>query len=310
MTPAFLNEVAAPQLHNNFMDLVNLWSEKMRLSEGRPFEVKKDVYNIGLEAIWAALFGIDGIATLTRNNIELLSNKDSLELPTSTEKQVVFPQASAPPAFQAIFELTDSIEWVLKSPFPRVTGFIQRYLPGGWKNMNTKKKFVKEEIAKAEARQKTNRGKETKITNAMDHILRRENMAAEKLQRAPIYYSQNLIDEVSISISLTIHEILALANSTPRSSASSSPATTQPPQPSPGASNTSPPTNPCKQNSAPPSTPPSPTPTRPTAYPTPTRSPQPQSPTSTPASKKSCATPAPAPLQVVLPHKTPLSSAP
>jgi hypothetical protein len=201
MTPAFLNEVAAPQLHDNFMDLVNLWSEKMQLGKGRPFEVKKDIYNIGLEAIWAALFGIEGIATVTRNNIELLSNKDTLVLPTSTDEEVVFPQASAPPAFQAIFELTDSIEWVLKSPFPKVTGFIQRYLPHGWKNMKLKKKFVIEEISKAEERQKAHQGKETKITNAMDHILRRENMAAEKLQRAPIYYSQNLIDEVGIPTS-------------------------------------------------------------------------------------------------------------
>jgi hypothetical protein len=201
MSPAFLNEVAAPQLHNNFMDLVNLWSEKMRLSEGRPFEVKKDIYNIGLEAIWAALFGIDGVATVTRNNIKLLSNKEALVLPASIDEEVAFPQASAPPAFQAIFELTDSIEWVLKSPFPKVTGFIQRYLPGGWRNMNLRKKFVTEEIAKAEERQKAHQGKETKITNAMDHILRRENAAAEKLQRAPIYYSRNMIDEVSIPIS-------------------------------------------------------------------------------------------------------------
>jgi hypothetical protein len=197
MTPAFLNEVAAPQLHHNFMDLINLWSEKMRLSEGRPFTVKHDIYEIALEAIWAALFGIEGIATVTRKNIELLTAKDSLPLPSSTEKEVVFARASAPPAFQAIFDLTDSIEWVLKSPFPRVTGFIQRYLPVGRKNMKLKNKFVTEEIAKAEARHKATQGKETKITNAMDHILRRENIAAEKLQRAPVYYSQALIDEVS-----------------------------------------------------------------------------------------------------------------
>jgi hypothetical protein len=201
MTPAFLNEVAAPQLHHNFMDLVNLWSEKMRLGEGRPFAVKHDIYETALEAIWAALFGIEGIATVTRNNIELLSAKETLTLPSSTEKEVVFPRASAPPEFQATFDATDSIEWVIKSPFPKVTGFVQRYLPAGRKSMKLKKKFVTEEIAKAEARHKANQGKETKITNAMDHILRRENMAAEKLQRAPIYYSQVMIDEVSFSIS-------------------------------------------------------------------------------------------------------------
>jgi hypothetical protein len=200
MTPAFLNEVAAPQLHHNFMDLVNLWSEKMRLSEGRPFPVKHDIYGTALEAIWGALFGIEGIATVTRNNIDFLSTKKNLALPASTEKEAEFPRAPAPPAFQAIFDLTDSIEAVLKSPFPRITGFVQRYLPAGRKNLKLKKQFVTEEIAKAEARIKASQGKETKITNAMDHILRRENIAAEKLQRAPIYYSKTMVDEVSFHI--------------------------------------------------------------------------------------------------------------
>jgi hypothetical protein len=201
MTPTFLNEVAAPQLHDEFMDLVNLWSEKMRLGEGRPFTVRHDIYDTSLEAIWAALFGIEGIDTVTRNNIDLLSPKTSLALPSSTEKEVEFPRAPAPPAFQAIFDLTDSIEAVLKSPLPRLTGFVQRYLPAGWKSLNLKTKFVTEEVAKAEARIKANQGKETKITNAMDHILRRENIAAEKLDRAPIYYSKTLVSEVSLYIS-------------------------------------------------------------------------------------------------------------
>jgi hypothetical protein len=201
MTPGFLNEVAAPQLHDNFMDLVNLLSEKTRLSEGRPFSVRQDVFDTALEAIWAALFGIEGIDTVTRNNIDLLTPKTSLVLPSSTEKEVDFPRAPAPPAFQVIFDLTESIETVLKSPFPRVTGFVQRYLPSGWKNLNLRTRFVTEEIEKAEARMKANQGKEAKITNAMDHILRRENIAAEKLNRAPVYYSKTLVSEVSFRTS-------------------------------------------------------------------------------------------------------------
>jgi cytochrome P450 len=198
MTPTFLNEVAAPQLHQSFMDLIELWSVKMRLSEGHPFSVKHDIFDTALEAIWAAVFGNDDTATVTKNQIELLSGQNRISLPPSMDDAVEFPRAPAPPNFLAVLELTDSIETVTKSPLPKTTGFIQRYLPHGRKHLATKKQFTNEEITKAEKRMKESEGKETKITNAVDHLLRREKMAAEKAQRPPQYHSNVMIDEVSL----------------------------------------------------------------------------------------------------------------
>ncbi|KAH3973034.1 hypothetical protein HBH64_051440 [Parastagonospora nodorum] len=196
MAPAFLHGVAAPQLHQNFMDLIRLWSEKQRLAEGRPFEVKQDIFDAALEAIWAAVFGNAGTATVTRNQIDLLSGQKNVSLPASVDQAVEFPKAPAPAEFRAVLELTESIEEVIKSPFPLTTGFIQRYLPSGRRNLRIKAQFTAREITKAEARMKASDGKETKITNAVDHVLRREKMAAEKQQRAPKYQSTIIKDEL------------------------------------------------------------------------------------------------------------------
>jgi cytochrome P450 len=199
VTPAFLSAVAAPQLHHNFMDLVSMWTEKARLGQGHTFAVKHDIYETALEAIWAAIFGLEGTATVTRNQIKLLSATKSLPLPASVDKELVFPRAPAPPAFRAVLEITDSIENVVKSPFPRLVGTFQRYTPSGRRNFAEKNRFLAEEIAKAEKRMLESDGKEVEITNAVDHILRRENIAAEKAHRAPDYKSTMLADEVSFS---------------------------------------------------------------------------------------------------------------
>ena len=43
MSPGFLSEACAPQLYNTALDTINLWKEKLRLTEGRPFTAQEDV---------------------------------------------------------------------------------------------------------------------------------------------------------------------------------------------------------------------------------------------------------------------------
>jgi hypothetical protein len=199
MAPAFLNGVAAPQMHSNFLDLVKLWSEKTRLGAGHPFSVKHDIYETALEAIWAAIFGIDDMVTVTRNQIDMLSALNTVALPSLTDEAVEFPRAPAPPVFRAILDITDALENVIKSPLPRLVGYIQRYLPAGRRNLKLINGTITEEIAKAELRMKGTEENIGKITNAVDLMLRREKVAAEKLQRPPQYQSKAMAAEVRIS---------------------------------------------------------------------------------------------------------------
>ncbi|KAL5120724.1 hypothetical protein ACEQ8H_001473 [Pleosporales sp. CAS-2024a] len=194
MTPAFLHGVAAPQVYQSFLDTTKLWSEKMRLSEGHAFAVKQDIFYTGLEAIWAAVFGTNP-ATVTRNQIDLLSRKEQIHLPASLDQAAEFPQASAPPEFHAILELTESIEKVGRSPFPKTLGFVQRWLPAGFRNLRIKEHFTRAEIAKAEVRM-VSQDDDVKVSNAVDHMLRREKLAAEKSHRRPAYQTKDMQDEL------------------------------------------------------------------------------------------------------------------
>lgn len=196
MTPAFLHNVAAPQLHANFMDLIQLWKEKTRLSHGRPFPVKHDIFDTALEAIWATAFGIEDTDTITRNQIGLLSRLDSVVLPTVVDEEVVFARSPAPPAFEAILRLTEGFEATIKSPFPYVSGFLQRYYPPFRKHIKVKNQNIVQQISRAEKRMVRDKEEVGHITNGVDHMLRREAIAAEKQGRAPEYHSRVMIDEV------------------------------------------------------------------------------------------------------------------
>ncbi|KAH8704501.1 cytochrome P450 [Phaeosphaeriaceae sp. PMI808] len=195
MSPSFLYGVAAPQIHASFMDLVRLLAEKERLSQGRPFSVKQDIYETALEAIWAAVFGIENTATVTRTQIDLLAPLQSVDLPPP-DKAVEFPRAPAPAEFHAVLEITEGLEHVVKSPYPRITGFYRRYLPSVSRQLSLIQRLMSDEIAKSEKRMQASSGSADKITNAVDHMLRREKIGAEKQRRAPQYQSKVMAAEL------------------------------------------------------------------------------------------------------------------
>jgi hypothetical protein len=198
MAPAFLNNIAAPQLHASFLDLIKLWSEKTRLANGHPFSAKEDIHNTALEAIYAAVFDNHGKETITRNEIELLSRQQSRELPPSADEAIEWGRAPVPLLYDTVLKLTDSLEAVMKSPFPRVLGFMRRHFsPSHRQKLSKKDRLVAEEIAKAEKRMSEIKGDAGKMTNAVDHMLHREQLAAGKLNRTPDYHSKVMIAEVN-----------------------------------------------------------------------------------------------------------------
>lgn len=124
MSPNFLNGVAGPHLHKTFMELINLWQEKMRLStsERKPFSVKTDITHSALEAIWAALFGTGETATITTRQYDLLSSIKPESIEVHPDGSLNLPEATRAPTFDAILRLTDLFEFIGKSPFPRIQG--------------------------------------------------------------------------------------------------------------------------------------------------------------------------------------------
>ncbi|RYF02999.1 MAG: hypothetical protein EOO40_12685, partial [Deltaproteobacteria bacterium] len=144
----------------------------------------------------SANFGLED-QTVTRNQIDHLTPLQSISVPASPENPVEFDHVEGPPAFEAILRLTDSIEHCSKSPFPRLTGFALRYFPSIRRHAKAKDQAITEQIARAETRINQEKGDSGKVTNGLDHMMRREKQIAQKEGRAPNYYSKSMRAEVS-----------------------------------------------------------------------------------------------------------------
>lgn len=220
MAPAFLHNIAAPQVYKSFTNLVTLWTEKMRLSKGHAFSVKEDVYDTALEAIWGAVFGDEDAATVTGNQIKLLSAQSHIDLPKSKDEEARFTRAPAPPAYDMVLKLTESLEPVGKSPFPKAMGVMMRYLPSQRRLLRMKDRVMAEQITKAEKRMGGIKGDVSKMTNAVDYMLRREELGAEKLGRRPEFQGRVMAAEVCtmmrpIQSSLSISPYITHKTNTP-----------------------------------------------------------------------------------------------
>lgn len=117
MSTNFLSNVVAPQLYNTALDNIELWKEKIRLAQGRPFEAMDDITRGALDIIWAAAFGTE-IGT-QKSQIEVLSKLSKIDVPKNVDEPVKFPDAPTPEAFNSIITLTQSVEIAVNSPFPR-----------------------------------------------------------------------------------------------------------------------------------------------------------------------------------------------
>ncbi|KAJ8114665.1 hypothetical protein OPT61_g3509 [Boeremia exigua] len=195
MSPSFLHGVAGPHLHKTFMELIDLWLEKMRLSgpEQHPFSVKTDITHSALEAIWAATFGT-GAATITKRQYDLLSSLRPESIKILEDGALDIPGAERTLTFDAIIKLTGLLEGSLKSPFPRIHGTYLTYRYQGL--IKVKDDLILDEINKAIARVCNDNGEQSKIVNAVDHMVQRETQQAAKDHRAPQYRSKAMIAEI------------------------------------------------------------------------------------------------------------------
>ncbi|KAJ4989224.1 Cytochrome P450 1A1-like protein 1 [Stagonosporopsis vannaccii] len=196
MSPNFLNGVAGPHLHKTFMELISLWQEKTRLSnsERRPFSVKTDITHSALEAIWAAVFGTGETATITTRQYDLLSSLKPEAIKVHPDGSLDIPEAARAPTFDAILRLTDLFEFIGKSPFPRIQGRYLKYRH--YPLVKTKDELIIDEINKAIGRMQDTKGEESKIFNAVDHMVRRESQQAAKDNRKPGFTSKAMIAEI------------------------------------------------------------------------------------------------------------------
>lgn len=200
--PEFLGNVAGPAIYNMALNAVQLWKEKCRLAEGRPFYALGDVHNMALETMWLVAFGTD-IGTNKSQN-ELLAPLQSIPLPTDRDSPAEFPKATVNPAFNSIITLTNSVEIPVSSPFPRqYYSFALKTFPRLRAALRHKDQLIKERLHGAWVRfssQPTEEGSQgdgrESVRCAMDLFVKREVAMARKEGRPPQYDTPVIRDEL------------------------------------------------------------------------------------------------------------------
>lgn len=188
-----------------------MWIQKARLANGHPFSASDDIYKAALDAIWAVTFPFDPKNSVINAQLELLTPIISTgnNLPADIDEPRIFPEAPTPPAQASILTLTESLEKIVMSPVPRLMfkflsslPYMRRAMATKEEMISTKEEMISTEIIKAKKRF-TEGQKEEQVTRcAMDYILRREFISAEKENRSPAYDTRTIFDEVGFYLSL------------------------------------------------------------------------------------------------------------
>ncbi|KAH8603176.1 cytochrome P450 [Bisporella sp. PMI_857] len=201
----FLHNVAVPHIYNVYLDLLQLWQQKSRLAQGHPFAAAYDINRAALDAIWTIVFGADSSNSTTKTQLEFYSPIKAVDLPNHKDAEVVLPRAPCPSAIQSIIAFTQSIETSLKSPVPRLAHWALRQTSAMKNAFSVKEEFIKEEIEKALQRFKGKLEKECDVRCAVDDILRREILLAEKEGRVTALHSRGIYDEI-LSLLIAAHD--------------------------------------------------------------------------------------------------------
>jgi hypothetical protein len=196
MNPGFLHNVAALHIYNVGQDVIRLWEQKARITESRPFSIIHDVHYAALDAIWSIIFGEDSSNNnTTRAQLELYSAMTSVDLPSDKNSEATLPRAESPVIVQSVMTLTQSIEASLKSPVPSWAHWAYRQTSAMKKAFKVKEEFIQKEVQRSQQRfeEQADKGE---VRCAMDNILRREAIFAEKEGRKAEFHTRDIYDEV------------------------------------------------------------------------------------------------------------------
>jgi len=198
MTPAFLNEISGPVVYRRAEQIIRLWDEKRRLSQGRPFAVREDLLGGALDMIMGVAFPPGEAGTATQKTLDLLRDVSdgSAVLPPcpgDEDTPFVFPDVPLPEESQAVMNITHGIGLVQNSPSPSLHYFILKQFPQLRRAIAVKEGMIRNHITRAAVRLSE---PDAELTCAMDRMIQREIKAAEKETRPPNFHSRKLYDEL------------------------------------------------------------------------------------------------------------------
>ncbi|TDZ13321.1 Cytochrome P450 monooxygenase TRI13 [Colletotrichum orbiculare MAFF 240422] len=193
MTPAFLHTVAAEPIYQSVLKVVELWEHKNRLARGRPFAAFDDISAGALDAVLAFSFGGDFEHMSIPARVELVSLLNEVPGPSSdTDEPVAFHEEEKKDVARAILDLAESIEETSKAVVPSFRSW--------WLHQTTRiktAKRIRDEMINREIDASLKRLQQDEpISSAVDHMMHREKLFAEKEGREPVFNSIGMHSEI------------------------------------------------------------------------------------------------------------------
>lgn len=204
MTPSFLHTVAGPAIYEKTLDLVQLWKAKDRLAGGRPFAADLDMHYAALDAVLGFTFGDRIQHSAIAPQVDLLESLEEIQMRNTNEDEPVrFPKAELHEFIVAATEGTVILEKIINSPVPKWTNWWMSKSSWYRNIFAVKDRFIRKQVNLAvnnlrRLEESTSYIDEGAVTHsAVENIILRERVLAQKQGRSPNFSSQQLIDEVS-----------------------------------------------------------------------------------------------------------------
>ncbi|KAI1821334.1 cytochrome P450 [Xylaria intraflava] len=192
MAPKFLNGYIGPFSHIKGLQLVELFEKKADLAQGRPFRVREDYARAVLDVMLHHAFGDTWDETAMEPQLELLASTSPSDISRGgIDEPVAFPEAPRSFFLKLLHETAEIMERTTISPTPQLSFWW--WSQQGWfkKIVTERHRVMSQQLRKAAARFKAG-----KVESALEHMMMREQAAAEKQGRPARLVSQNMSDEI------------------------------------------------------------------------------------------------------------------
>ena len=192
MAPKHLNNYMGPFIHSKALDLIKLFEVKAKLAKGRPFSIREDYTRTVIDVMLHHTFGTDYNESALKPQLELLNQMTSSSIPEGRiDEPVTFTEVPHSFFLQLLHETAEILERTTVSPTPQLSVW-------WWSKQTWYKKIVRERnrVVKAQLQKAADNLNAGKIESALDHMMMREQVAAEKQGREPQLFSQGMADEV------------------------------------------------------------------------------------------------------------------
>ncbi|KAK1758058.1 cytochrome P450 [Echria macrotheca] len=196
MSPAFLNEVSAPEIHRKMTLLLDLWTTKARKADLRPFAADKDLHVAALDIIMAATFDFPQSHTSLAKQVAHIQKHRPADGSIDPQGEpFLFSHADLDPELEAWVYLTQSFSVPFQSPFPYLSHWLYLQTPRSRRALQLRRAVTERNIEQSIKRLEDPSCKK-KLRCAVDQILLREQAYAKKHGIQPNFFKGEIFDEL------------------------------------------------------------------------------------------------------------------